>query len=219
MHAPLTRWTFCEPSILIDANGDGEAEQELAGVTHLHIEGMAHPFAGLSAALDMSSALFDARVLRRVANTPLTKESLEYGGFLGMGPAGFNFSTVMIIEVDLAKVERSPSQFIHIRVATQEFWALSAQPDDFLGDSETNWLKVPLEFEAQSFYNIPHKVMVPAGSAASPSRVTVEFEKGHGTTPLMVLFPENSRSSLRSTEDRQQVLLRPRFETPRMGRR
>lgn len=214
VYEPLTQWNMCELSVLIDANGDQNPEQELAAISLGNVPGLSTSQNERS----FASALFDANLLKDLrskaeqdARTSGKTEKEDYSSaVLGLLPLKqLDHTTVMIVETEVSLLAQRPTGEIGIKVATQEFTGASVEADDFLAGTLENWLPLSLKESAQSFVNLPEVVTVTAGSTE-----TAQFEKGYGQSSLLVLMPHNLTVFSDLLLDQQQAILAPKFLAP-----
>lgn len=214
MFAPLTHWQGCELTVLIDRDGDQVAEQELAAISMDNVPGLATP----PNQYGLASALFDAAKLREIRKEIETRsaasgEKVEENyapALLTMVPfTPYDHSTVVVVEAEVARLARRPTGELSIKVVSQEYSGSSVEVDDVLNDETDQWFPLSVDPLTQSYVGLPEKVRLASGETR-----TVEFEKGYGLQPLMVLAPQNLTVVSDTLEDRQQILLRPKFEEP-----
>jgi len=202
LYNPLTTWNNCEFSVQIDANGDGIADQELAGANRSNTEGLG---AG------MGSLLLDAnkaRDLRReyeakvAANTP--NAILDFSSALleSMDALMINQSSLMIIQTPVASLKTIPGQNLKVKVGALSLETDSVEGNDFLNQ---DWIEMPLNAQAQTAFPIPESLLVNANS-----ELKVSLTKGEGKAPLILYFPFN-HASMTSASDQQSQILSTEF--------
>ncbi len=188
LHTPLTTWMMCDVSALIDADGDGVAEQELAGTHGGNLEGL-----GLG---QFVSVLLDAKKARDIR--------LEYEKALGTGKADakvdykpaivdlgemapFPHSTLAVIETPLANIAKGADGLIHMKLASQGGGGDFVEADDFLGRWDLGeWKSVPPTAVQQSYFELPEAVEL-NGNAQAP----LAYKRGAGTEKLVIYYPNN----------------------------
>ncbi len=189
IYSPLNFWLFCEPSILIDGNGDLDADQEIAGATPMSLEGVG----------DIPSGFFStvinahkAREIRQAYESAIASGDLEatlnYKPALEfVGPmAPFPHSTVAIIQVPVEKVQLGEDKLIHFRLATLGKVGDMVEADDYLAGSELgNWMSLSPLPEQQGYIDLPEDITVNQGSNS------VELKRGLGGQPLVLYYPNN----------------------------
>ena len=218
MYAPLTHWSACEVSVLIDSNGDEVAEQELAAVTLDNVPGLVPPGAKSEDKYSLANTLFDAAALRDL-RLKSEKKAVETGKKVEQDYSSavidkipfkpFDHATFVILEANVTKLARRATGELAIKVASQELSESSVEGDDYLNDAATKWMSISVDPRDQSFTGLPEKVTVAAGETK-----TVDLEKGAGTQPLMVLIPQNLTVFSDVLEDQQQFLVNPNFVEP-----
>lgn len=217
LYEPLTTWNTCQVSMLIDANGDGKADQELAGVTMETIKGLAngtnsHEFASIL--LDAAKA----RELRKqfeIASQgtvdPQKKPEENYTSAVIdlQAMKTFSNSTIAVIEADVSKLARSASGQLAIKVATIHDEASSAEADDYLAGGLNKWTRISVQGETQSFLDLPEVVTL----APSESR-TLDLTKGEGLEGLLLLMPQNRTVFSDLQKDSESQILKARYRVP-----
>ena len=206
---PLTTWDNCEVSVLIDGDGDGTADQELAGISQKHLNGLT--------AETLSSVLIDAvkaRELRKDfeiagASGKASKEEESYvdavEGIYSM--AAIPHSTVAIVEAPVASLKRKGTDELSIRVATSYIEMSAVEVDDFLERTSTGWSSISLADEGQGYVELPEKVTLAGGETK-----TVSFTKGATEEDLLVLYPQNKPVIGGLSADLQADVLKPVFD-------
>lgn len=194
LYSPLTTWHTCEVSVLIDADEDGVADQELAGVSASGIEGFqVAPFA---------TALLDAAKARTIrlqyeADLAAGKESqLTYvPALLGAAPmAPFSHSTLAVIEMPLEILAKTADGKLNVKLASLSQGGDAIEADDFLGDELSSYVKLETSAQALPYYGMSEFSAV--GSTGS----TVTLSKGSGTGKLILYYPLNGFNSVQDTQ-------------------
>lgn len=209
---PLTTWDLCEVSVLIDANGDHKADQELAGLKLNHIEGMTSTkFA--SVLMDVTKARgirsdYQAKLLQ-----PRTPDQaapvLDFTDAIDqVSPMlVFNQSTVAIVEVPIAALKLKSNGTLAVRVATSAQVGSAIEPDDFLRADEKAWTKIDMHEGGASFFDLPEVVNVKAGQETS-----VSFTKGTGGEKLWLVQPAGRPIVGGVANNQQSEILKPKFQ-------
>lgn len=187
LYSPVTTWMTCEVSLLIDQDGDGIADQELAGVAAGSVAGVAPaPFFTL---------LLDARKARELRfdyelklgqNTP-EAPALNYMDAVlsGGAMAPFPQSTLAMIEIPLADLGQGTDGQLHVKAATIG-GSDTVESDDFLGQSPLGeWMTLPSSVLAQPYLNLPELINVGQSQARLP------LIKGSGQGKLVLYYPMN----------------------------
>ncbi len=198
LYEPLTTWDACELSVLIDADGDGKPDQELAGTTLGNIKGLGSPGTDRK----FASILLDATKARQIrkdfevasvaadsANKPEDKKPVE-----DYSPAVLDYqamttyqnSTVAVIEVDTTLLARSATGELSIKLATIHDSASTVEMDDYLENGLKEWKKLSIDGQSQAFKDMPEVVKVQPGEEQ-----VVDLTKGEGSESLLVLMPQN----------------------------
>lgn len=207
IYDPVTTWGTCEVSVLIDSNGDGVAEQELAGTSFQNISGFSdHTNDGvfMSVLLDATKARQIRQAFEAASKDPKFMESPDYSAALlnmdYMTP--YNNSTVAILNVDISKVALAADGKLHFKIATIEDENSAVQPDDFLGGGDGQWQTLSLNEQDHPFYGMPEKT-----SLSSKQSVAVPLNHGASDGALMVVMPQNENTALSGGIDEQMRLL------------
>ena len=180
---PLSTWNTCELSVLIDTNGDGVPEQELAGTG----EGQLWPTG--APADPFASFLVDSPKLRDIAGKQeqgtATATDIQSAAVLDIQPfTRFPFSPVAMIATDLSKVAKTPNGMIRFQIGTLPFYTGGFR-DDFLGDG--TWYVVDPN-------NVPFRGLPETISLAHGDSGQLSVQSFAPQASLMVLFPQNDPS-------------------------
>lgn len=209
MYQPLTTWHACEISVLFDADGDGNADQELAGVPMNRLR-------GLPAVGQFVSLLLDANIAKKI------RQQYELSAVLGKPiqlsyvPAvedvqpmmPLNHSTIAMLVADLNKIRpQKDSGQVSFKIASSSLEEYNVEEDDFLGDDEKEWRKLDLTKMGQSF--VFSELATPM---AAKTQKNLTFSKGQGKQDLMLLMPNNRSLSNSATLDEQLVIMKPSFQ-------
>jgi subtilisin family serine protease len=206
-YSPLTTWHFCESNVQIDADNDGVADQELAGVYSDNIP-------GLGAQKFFASALFDANKLRDLRKkyendlaSPVSdihdKASENYETALvdRLPLLNFDHSTVNILQVNLGLLKMNLSQSLKIKVGMQTYESDPMSSFDIIN----KWYSIDPN-QGQPFVNLPESIKLKAGETAK-----VQFEKGSAQGSLILYFPQNAGLNATVGNDIQSAILSPSY--------
>lgn len=208
LYQAVTTWHSCELSVLIDQDGDHLAEQELAAMNLGSLRGVSTP----QNEQKFASVLLDAPMMRELRlkyelNKDQKDNKEDYSSAVmdlrELQP--FNNSTVMVVEADVTKLVRRGTGELAIKVASIFNEASVVEGDDFL-NSANEWLPVSLQERDQGFQGLPESLNLEAGQKS-----TLEFTKGEGQHPLMLLFPQNRNVFSSVDLDPQAKILTPAF--------
>lgn len=209
MYQPLTTWVACELSVLFDTDGDGNPDQELAGVPMNRLQ-------GLPPASQFVSILLDASIARTI------RQQYESSGMLGK-PIELNYvkavedvqpmlplnhSTIAVLVADIAKIrpQKTTGQ-VSFKIASSSLEEYNVEEDDFLGDDEKIWRQLDLTPAGQSFVFSEF-----ATTLTAKAQKTLTFIKGQGKQDLMLLMPSNRSLNNSATLDEQLVIMKPSFQ-------
>ncbi len=183
LYEPMTTWDNCEVSVLIDADGDKIADQELVGAKQDHLKGLPGK--------TYASILLDAvktRELRRqfeidVAAGKKVEENyaeavLELNEFNAI-----DHSTIAIVEAPVSALKRTASGELSVQVAASYQEISAIEFDDYLNNK---WYSLNVTVGGQGFTDMPEKTTLLAGESK-----TIELTKGVGSEKLVALFPHN----------------------------
>jgi subtilisin family serine protease len=203
LYNPLTTWNTCEFSVQIDADGDGLADQELAGASRANIEGLGK---GLTSIL-MNAVkarelrkLFEAKVAAHIEGPIMdfTEAVQEFSPITAESQ-----TTLMLIQASLAKLKTIPGQKLRIKVGALNLETGTVESDDYLGKS---WIEINLDPAAQTVSDLPGTIALSAGESTQLS-----MTKGEGHSDLIVYFPQN-HASLTSVDDKQSKIIESEYK-------
>lgn len=212
LYQPMTTFNFCEVSVLLDANGDGKEDQELAMISLKNVDGLSTP----QTENNFGSVLLDATEMRRIrkAAEETAKESqktqeIDYkSAVIDLLPhSPQNHSTVNWVEARIDRLARSKTGELSVKLASLQLDSSSDESDDFLGEGGKEWMKISLMPDSQSYMNLPELFTVDAGATK-----TLLIKKGEGRKPLMILAPQNPSLQSDVLKDQQMILGEPTFE-------
>lgn len=212
---PMTTWYSCDVSLLIDADGDGLADQELLGAALKTIPGQTSE--------EFASTLLDAKMAReirknfeaeieKVKNDPAAVEKLKsterYDAAIidQREMMAFNNSTVLVVEAELSKLQKNKNGELQIQVVMSHNEQSTVQMDDYLANSEKVTLKVSANVQDQPFLDLGDVLKLGAAETK-----TVNLSAGQKEGQLLVLYPENKFSFSDSIIDSQAQILKPVF--------
>ncbi len=208
---PLTTFSYCELSILIDGNMDGEPDQELGAVAVNNIEGLESP-----TSQPYASLLLNFKKMReiRLAAEVLSKGQgarvdIDYKPAVlqALPLAPRVHSTFQVVEVLVDAVARTASGNLSVKIAALDAGGDDqAVMDDYFMKNDKEWMPISTQEASQSFQGLPESLMLSGGQTAD-----VKFTKGQGEQPLMVLMPNNATVSSDLLNDKQMSILIPEF--------
>ncbi|HVK62390.1 MAG TPA: S8 family serine peptidase [Bdellovibrionales bacterium] len=207
IYEPMTTWDTCEVIALIDADGDGSADQELAGILEESLKGLS--------AKKFSSVLIDASMARQMRkqfeiDTAAGKPDLieNYAdAVLGIS-AMFapTHSTVAIIEAPLSALKMRNAGVVSVKIAASSKELSVIEGDDALGKAKGQWMNLNVREGGAAYGNLPEMIEVAAGKTA-----TVQITKGAGKEKLLLLYPTNKPAIDGLSRDRQSEVAKERF--------
>lgn len=185
---PVTTWITCSNSVLIDVDGDGIADQEIAGITGSGLEGLERS-AFSTVVLDAAKARAIRLNFEQALSNKVKDATADYTpAVMAKGMmAPFQHSTVMVIEAPLKVLKPAADGKLHVKIATQSESDGTFQPDDYLGAGESgDWFKLSTVIEDQAYYGMEELTVVTAAGA------TETLKKGNGQERLVLYYPLNT---------------------------
>lgn len=194
---PVTTWTSCTFSMLIDSDGDGVADQELAAVT-----------TGLDGVDALgTSVLLDAEVAREIR---LDYEKKLAGGIVSpidydlaliaqMPMVAFAQSTITVVETPVPALDAGADGMLHVQIAAQGNHDEEYEADKFLATLRGSWYTISPKLEDQAFYDMEEIVEVPTTGAP------LSFTRGTGKQDLVIYYPLN-QATVNGVDGQQQVI-------------
>lgn len=205
VYEPLTDWQSCFVSVLIDSDKDGTTDQELVGVTSQYLPGIDQILPP-----DLYSFLLDSQKAQQLRARYEKGSQSGLAALFGMfqedyrdalqGVAEFkryNHSTLAVLQVDTALLERTVDGDLNVRVAAVYEDSYVPQSDDFLGGAD-QWHSIKLNANDQGFFELPEQIEL--GSSESKK---LQATKGLGAEELILYMPYN-RDTLGSRQQDQQ---------------
>ncbi len=202
LHTPLSTWVRCSVSVLIDHNGDGLADQELAGILARGIEGIEPK---------ISSLLLDsmiAREIRLAYEQELSSGKLEVKlpdytpAAIASAPiAPFEQSSVVVLQAPLKALAKTRDGRLRINVATQSETGENVEADDFLGEPTKQWHLIAGDFSSQPYMDLEEVVIV-NGKANAQTR----FTRGTASGRLVIYYPVNEYRSGPNGDAQEQII-------------
>lgn len=213
LYRPVTTWQPCQVSVLIDADGDNVAEQELAGIVHDALKGLDRDYRYSTLLLDAKMvrdlrAKYEADLAKATTAEERAKIQVDYLPSIQdvRAMTFFNHSTISIIEVDIAKLAKTPDGTVAIKLGVLNEDRSAVEADDYLGNQLKRWKKLDLTPAGQAYVDLPTKVELKAGEVKKLS-----FTKGEAKGQIVAYFPYNNSTKSELKTDDQQSVLRPDF--------
>jgi minor extracellular serine protease Vpr len=195
LHEPMTTWDLCEVSVLIDRDGDHEADQELAGLRMKYVSGLSGE--------DYASVLLDVKAARAIrakyeadmlkpkpkpepGTTPEPAPTLSYAPAIVAleNMRAIENSTLAVLETPVSSLNLTSQGTLAVRIATSAQTGSAIEPDDFLANNPKRWRQLNLRAQGAAFVELPESVSVGAQETK-----TVSFTKGAGNESLLILMP------------------------------
>jgi len=198
----ISTWQGCEVTVLIDGDGDGTPDQELAGLMNQNLPGLR--------GLGFNSILLDAKKVREMRKVfevdyaralgmdeELPEESYLEAILFGSVMKAYEHSTISIIEAPLSSLTKTKKGELSIKLAILNEDPAAIEADDYLGEM-TKWKKINPTTNAMSFLDMPESVSVEPGNSKK-----VELTKGEGQEKLLILYPMNRATKTFTRRDAQ----------------
>ncbi len=217
-YKPMTTWNPCDVSVLIDADQDGVAEQELLGSTMKSIPGQSSD--------QFASTLIDAtkaREIRKAFENEIEKakgdpkklaelkDKEKYDkALLDQKPMTlYNNSTIVIVEASVAALAKTREGNLAFKIVVSHNEQSSVEMDDYLSTNAKSNRLIALKNSDQAFVDLPESVSLePAQS------LKVDLTMGAASGSLLVLMPQNKFSTSDLDMDSQAQILTPSFKLP-----
>jgi subtilisin family serine protease len=213
---PMTTWNACDISLLIDADGDGVAEQELLGASQKSIpgqdgEGFVTTLLDATAVRGLRKA-YEAKV-EEAKNDPAKLAALKTAEDYSDAIIDqrlmtvFNNSSVAVLEIDASKLAMTREGAISFRLLVTHNEQSTVEFDDVLSTTDSADRKISLRLQDQSFLDLPETLTLGAGESSE-----VNLVKGEGQDNLLILMPSNRFSQSSLHEDSQSASLTPSYQ-------
>ncbi len=214
-YKPMTTWNNCDVSIMIDADGDGVADQELLGANLKTIAGQKSE--------EFASTLLDAKLAReirktfeaeieKVKNDPvavaLLKDQEKYDAAIidQREMTVYNNSSILVIEAELKNLQTNKNSELQIQVVVSQNEQSVTQMDDYLAETEKKSLRISTNIKDQPFVDLGEILKF------APNEIkTVELSAGQKSGDLLMLFPQNKFSFSDNVMDAQSQIIKPVF--------
>lgn len=187
LYQSLTTWRFCEPVVIIDADGDGIEDQELVGTLTSRVSESMETSTGLS----YGSFLIDSHrlwALRAEYEKNLDRDT-DYGGAVLAYTDFLRFdgSSLAIIEAPVDQLALNKNGQLNIRIG---FLSVTTSAKmDFLGcDMAGRWSQ--LELAQTPFSVVPEILNVPPHEMAELTLT----RNGRANGPVTLYYPWNSHA-------------------------
>ncbi len=194
---PVSDWRACELSVLLDANGDKEADQEIGGMPASYLSGLGQlvPEGFYSILLDFPTAVG----IRAAYEQAVYESNGDAQVGLSYAPAvvdlqtmeAYHNSHLAIININPRAIAKGQDGRIHLRVTT--FNEGGIQYEDGLG-LEDQWFSISPKENEQAFRNLPTEISMPGNQSG-----VLELTKGLGKEDLMLVYPANKHVTTQQT--------------------
>lgn len=216
VYKPMTTWNACDVSILVDADKDGIAEQEILGANTASIPGDKQE-SFMSTLIDAVKAreirkAFEAKV-DAVKNDPAALQKLKDEQVYDEAIVDqqditiYNNSTVVVVQARISQLKLDSKNQLNFKVVVTHNEQATVQMDDHLANEKS--FSLSMNADDQAFLGLGDTQKVVAGTSK-----TVELTKGRGKQSLLVLLPQNKVSFSDALNDLQALILKPEFKAP-----
>lgn len=182
-----TQWLFCELNVQIDANNDGVADQEIAGVSFMDVRGLNQkPFA--TYVLDAQKARELRLAHEQKVQNGIDDPQLSYASAVtAVGTmVPFPQSTFAMMEAPLTALQFDANKKLRIKVAALSDGDSVFMPDDYLNGDSQSWREISVMPSDMGHWGMPEAVAVAPGQSQ-----TIPMVKGNGSQPLVIYYPVN----------------------------
>lgn len=209
-YGPQEVWSGCQLRVQVDADGDGEPDQEVRGTTFSGIPGLS----ALGPAADFKSFLLDYKLSQKLRKEHEARQrSGDDSSELSLFPAvqdvqeylKYDHSTLSVVKIDITKIMKQTDGQMSFRVVLDSRDYEVNEQDDFAGD-KAKWTKLNLFLSEGAFTDMPNEV-----SVAPMQSQTIEMTKGAGEGDLILYYPYNMTTRSLILNDRTQQVLKPQY--------
>ncbi len=200
LYRPVSHWQACDVTVLIDANGDGKADQELVATMGARIPGLAALGAsGPVAALLNFPKAQELRSAFEVEQRNTRGESEAEENYVDAlealaASSPFHMTTVTVFGVELKSLKTTAKGELRVKIAALNENENSIMPDDYLGGGKS-WLTLPLP---AANADMPEGLVLTERSSTS-LRLTPQVKR-----PLVLYVPTNASADT----DAQEILVK-----------
>lgn len=207
LYEGMTTWNACEVNVQVDSDGDNITDQEIAGLPMSSLPGLTGD-KFISLLLDGTQA----RELRKkfeaaVKEDPKTEEDYSSAVQDTRDMGVFDNSTLAVIEADISKLALSSGGELSLKISTTHQDSGVNEYDDYLERQSTQWKKISVHAQAQSFAEIPNVILL-----KPQEKVLVPLLKGYGVESLVIYAPQNRSVRDVLLEDFQSQVISPVFK-------
>lgn len=207
LYQQVTTWDLCEVNMLIDADGDGVADQEVFGTIGDRLE-------GLSTKGQFASVILDANKARQIRaefdKLPLDQKGKRPNYASSVVDAkpmlAFEHSSVAIMSMDVSKLKLAASGNLQVKFSSSSYEDYAVEGDDFLEQDESQWRALDLSPKAQSYIFSGLEEVLDGHQVK-----TLSLTKGVGNHELLLLTPTNRSVVNVNTADEQGETVRAKY--------
>ncbi|MFN3454316.1 MAG: hypothetical protein ACK41T_05095, partial [Pseudobdellovibrio sp.] len=225
VYKPMTTWNSCDVSILIDADKDGVADQELLGANMKSIpnestDAFASTLLDATKARALRKAYEDkvVKAMHEIIYLPKTeqleklqkiKDEEKYTeAIIDVNDMLIhNNSTVVVVEARVNQLKLDVDKLLNFKVIVSHNEYGSMQMDDVLANDKM--FSVSVNEKDQAFMISEESYVVDANS-----EIALDVVKGRGNSSLLVLMPKNKNSFSDYESDSQSDVLKGRYTAP-----
>lgn len=208
LYEGMTTWNRCEVNVQIDSNGDGLADQELAGLPMSSLAGLtSDKFASLLIDANQARELRKKYETDLAANPDKAEENYAQAAIAAENMYVFDNATLAIVEADISLLALADTGELNVKVSTTHQDYGNIEYDDYLGTHDKKWQKLSLNQLGQGYAQIPEVVTL-QGQATE----VVSLQKGYGSESLIMYVPSNRSVRDQLLEDSQSQILSVKYQ-------
>ena len=209
LYEPESTWANCEVSVLIDSDGDGQADQELVGTLGTHLTGDTDTgFKSLLLDAKKAQAIRKQFELDTIAKKAKVVEDYKPALIASGKMLAIAHSTIAIVEANVSDLSVNDTGALAVQIAASSDEGTAAESDDFLVKDQKTWLPLNVGDDGAGFSELPEKVTLAKGQSQ-----TLSFVKGAGSESLWLLYPQNRTVVGGLSSDSQSQVLSPIYDT------
>lgn len=187
----LSHMKFCDVSVQVDGNGDGEVDQEIIGVSNQSVAGleqdeMASMILDYKAARDIRVHYESSMRYGRDAKLDY-KAAVKWKGTLTLTP----LSGVVVLEAPADLIAQDENFHFRAKLAAINNQSSEAfEADDYLADDRFRWRPLSTNRFDHAFWGMPESVEF----SSNESKI-LELNKSSGAEKLVIYAPKNLKTN------------------------
>ncbi|NUM60391.1 MAG: S8 family serine peptidase, partial [Bdellovibrionaceae bacterium] len=208
LYQQVTTWDLCELNMQIDSDGDGQADQEIVGVSGTDLPGLPPTGLFFTLNLDANKAKKIRKDFDALDDVEKQKKGLNYIPALMdvQELATFSHSSYAMMVIDRNKIKLTPTGEVNVKFSTSSKELYAVEGDDFLGNDETEWRRWDITEQGQSFIfsKVEEKVQ-------GKENRTISLIKGQGASEMIIYTPTNKAILNSFTKDDQSEVISEKY--------